>query len=388
MANVNTILKQESGRIGSDITRRMLHTSPWFTLVKKDTWPDGMGYQVSRLTYNRSLPKVGAAEGLTWVDLAQNSGAEIADPNASKATITFTTELTTYKLQRAVVESPDINVEDLRFSAYRKDQLSAIVDILAENTRYAWENRYRDLYLDQAKYAVLIDASIDWTAAGGAADPFAGVVTNAAAAACVALTQSHLNAVYPRLVLAGAGMNALGRESGRPVFGLITSGDASRRVLEDTNIRTDFRESPRVSELLTPLGVDRSFNGFFHLIDDMPPRYQDGGTHIERVMPFVEDANPANGFIVNDDYLTAPYEVAFIFHQDVYTSLVPKPITSGPGVSFDPMNYAGAFDWKNIPDRTLNPDGTIGFFRGTLANGAKSIRPEYGYAMLFKRNQY
>lgn len=53
---VDVILTQEAGRIGSDIHKATLHTSPWIDLIKPSTFPEGMGYQLSTLIYDRALP--------------------------------------------------------------------------------------------------------------------------------------------------------------------------------------------------------------------------------------------------------------------------------------------------------------------------------------------
>ena len=66
-------------------------------------------------------------------------------------------------------------------------------------------------------------------------------------------------------------------------------------------------------------------------------------------------------------------------------SLIPAPITGANGLTFDPVNYKGEFKWTNIPDQTLNPDGTIGFFRGIMASASKPIKTNFGYSILFRR---
>jgi hypothetical protein len=55
-------------------------------------------------------------------------------------------------------------------------------------------------------------------------------------------------------------------------------------------------------------------------------------------------------------------------------------------MAFNPQNYRGEFKWVNIPDRQTNPDGNVGYFRGVVANGARPIFPQYGYAILHKRS--
>ena len=49
LAAVDTVLQQEANRIGQDIYTNTLHTSPWLDLVKQTTFPDGQGYQLTRL---------------------------------------------------------------------------------------------------------------------------------------------------------------------------------------------------------------------------------------------------------------------------------------------------------------------------------------------------
>jgi hypothetical protein len=61
-------------------------------------------------------------------------------------------------------------------------------------------------------------------------------------------------------------------------------------------------------------------------------------------------------------------------------------MSGGNGISFNPVNYRGKFDWKNIISEATNPDGTIGFFRGVLASATKPIKTEFGYVILFKRD--
>jgi hypothetical protein len=72
----------------------------------------------------------------------------------------------------------------------------------------------------------------------------------------------------------GAGSAAQGKENGAPVFNLITSAETSDDIIKlNDNIRSDFRYSTKPNELLAPLGVERSYGGFYHIIDPYPPRY-------------------------------------------------------------------------------------------------------------------
>jgi hypothetical protein len=426
-AALNHILTQEANRIGQDIYQFTLHQSPWLDLIKKGTFPEAMGYQLNTLIYDRALPQNDGANtgtfdalGLNWTGVASSAlvadnsalnsaalieGASIdrTGPRNKSARIDFTRKLKSYNLQRASVESPRINVDDLRFAAYRTEQLSAIMNILRESTHRSWEDRGRDEYdrlsdnVVVCKTAAYSGGSVFNTAKEGVAtfgasgffdtdvDSGSDGADDANAVVPTAfLSNKVLDKVYMKMVRAGAGINPYGRENARPVFGLILSSEASYALQTEPGFRDDIRyNSSKVSDLIAPLGVEKAFRGYYHMVDDLSPRGTFNGTSdkIERVYPEVYSSGV---LILNTAYETAEYELAYVLHSEVLESLIPGPV-SAPGLTFNPVNYRGDFKWLNIPDEVINPDGTIGFFRGVLASASKPIKTNYGYRIAFKR---
>lgn len=418
---VDTILTQEAGRIGADIHKATLHTSPWMDLIKQSTFPEGMGYQLSTLIYDRALPlspidkdlnDSGLSVGVDFTPIGSTHGTasngmsagqqdqtlQMGTEKASVNTLDFTKVQKTYSLERAIIESPRINVEELRYTAYRTEQLRAIMDILKEATRNSWEERYRDEYSKLCDNVVLCKTASSNTLTGqeGTAitaidvdDPGAG---DGAVDITANISNKILDDVYFKLVRAGAGANAYGRENGRPVFSIVLSSEASYQLMTEAGFRDDVRyNNAKVSDLIAPLGVEKSFRGFYHLIDDLAPRFNfDASTdRLVRVDPYTVQTpggSTTNKVIVNANYETATHEAAYVLVDNVMESLIPAPITNANGLSFDPVNYRGEFKWTNIPDVALNPDGTIGFFRGILASASKPIKTNFGYVILFKRD--
>lgn len=407
---IDTILTQEANRIGQDIHRRTLHVSPWMDLIKQTAFPDGMGYTLGTLIYDRALPTTtanGSTLGNSWIDVGGSDAASLAtastldqiligarDTNIGagnnaangKSFISFGRQLKQYSLKRATVESPKINVEDLRFAAYRTEQLRAVMDALTDATRYSWEERYRDEYDRICGNYVICEASGTTIVSSGKEGNQSADIDFGAAGATPSANISNkiLDSVYFRLVRAGAGTNAYGRENARPVFALVCSSEASYALQTEAGFRDDVRyNNAKVSELIAPLGVEKSFRGFYHLIDDLAPRFTDDGDgNLTRVQPYTA----SSGIITpNASYETAPIEAAYVLHQDVMESQIPEPISGANGLTFDPVNYRGKFAWKNIPSVDLNPDGTIGFFRGVLASATKPIKTEFGFVVLFQR---
>ena len=424
--NIDTVLAEEANRIGSDIHRNTVHTSPWIDLVKKSTFPDEMGYQLTTLVYDSALPTTtdggGTLAGNTlWTEMgAINAGDNVfgttatdqplkdaADSTIGPADglgyIQFGKEVKNYRLKRAVIESPRVNVEDLRFAAHRNDQLRAIMDVMTEATRYTWEERYRDEFDSLADNFVACKSATEvskmttgreGTASSSILDNID--VDSSAEDGVYDATQSNdqlpeanisnalLDDLYFKLIRAGGGNNAYGRENGRPVFGLVCSSEASRQLQIEAEYRDDIRyNKARVSELIAPLGVEKSFRGFYHLIDDLAPRFEIGDSdYLDRIPPYT-----VSGGIIspNTAYETAPVELAYIIHPEVFEAQLPAPLSGAGGLSFDPVTYKGDFKWTNIPDAVINPDKTIGFFRGILASASKPIKTQFGYAIAIAR---
>lgn len=422
---INTILAEEANRIGNDIYSRTLHTSPWLDLTKQAAFPDGMGYQQTTLVYDRAIATTGQTNGVAGVnwdvlgtlessapafntsdtgqlldDTAKDvqggrGGVVGGNPADRRSYVQFNKRLKSFSLQRAVIESPRISLEDLRFAAHRQEQLRAIMDIMTQVTRNTWENRYRDefekvvdnivlakssgtggsTFSDGQEGSVITDVDVDASADDGTCDIDANI------------SNALLDKVYFRLIRAGAGNNAYGRENGRPVFSLVLSSEASYQLHTESGFREDIRyNNAKVSDLIAPLGIEKSFRGFYHLVDDLAPRFTfDAGTDkLVKVEPYSVTA--AGLATPNPSYESANFEAAFVLHPEVCESLIPNPMSGSNGLTFDPVNYRGKFDWKNIINEATNPDGTIGFFRGVLASATKPIKTEFGYVIIFKRD--
>ena len=432
---INTILAEEANRIGNDIHKRVLHTSPWINLVKQTSFPDGLGYQLATLVYDRAIPTVsdGGAAGTNWaaVGTTQSSanafntvtegGDSLKDTltetagvgGNNRSFLKITKELKEYSLKRAIIESPRISLEDLRFATHRQDQLRAVMDTMTEATRFTWEQRYRDEFERLAANLVLCEttgSTIQTLVDDNATDnttkdnKFEGVnivgtttagtnienTTNAtettnASEALANVSNAIMDKVYYSLVRKGGGSNAYGRENGRPVFGLVLSSEASYQLQTEAGFRDDVRyNNAKVSDLIAPLGVEKSFRGFYHLVDDMAPRFSiiDNGT-AAAVSPY---SISATGVVtMNGSYDTADYEAAYVIHPEVMESQIPAPLSGAGAIKFDPVSYKGEWKWKNIPHEHVNPDGTLGFFRGVLASASKPIKTDLGYVILFKR---
>lgn len=422
--NIDTWLTQEAGRIGKDIYKHTLHTSPWTDLLKKGTFPNGMGYKLSTLIYDRTLPNTGANAsadqatlGLGWANLGGSllgsntfgpslgqsfaqSAEDVLGPQDAKSYLHFQRSIKQFNLQKAVIESPRMDVEDLRHSFEGVQQLTAIVDLMKEAVGRSWEERNRDEY--DRVCANLVPCLATGTPVVQVIDVSASTVFEGTSTASVNFDNDFVSSGVPidytptayisnaitdrirlRIIRDGGKAGSYGVDQGQAVFGLVLSSEASLFLKQESGFREDLRNnSSRVSELIAPLGVDTSFRGFYHLCDDLAIR----GTIASGVFTRVYPETMTNGILTtNPAYDTAPYEVAHVLHGGVMECLIPAPNSGAGPVKFDPVTYTGDFKWKNIPNEDTNPDGTIGFFRGVLASATKVIKPRFGYAIVYNR---
>jgi hypothetical protein len=384
--NVQDILVRETGRFGPDIYNRVFNRSPWVKLIQRGVFPNYMGHTLSVLTYERSAPTVAEP---TWLALTVNDGdlseGGLCLPPATQIGIASTTR--TYNLARRVLQGPDFCVEDIRFSFQLRDQLEAIVSILAEYAMIEWEIRDRHEYLRLVKWKVTVNAAVTETTNTTA--PFFGGLPPTSI-----LTQGLLNRWRARLLRDGAVLSALGMENGAPIMTLICSFETSEDLIfRNADIRDDLRWG-QPNLLLAPFGVTKSYRGFYHLIDNYSMRGSiSGGTWTE-TPAFTNTAGgypgagatKGNKTEVATAWNVAPTEISFIFDPTVLEQQIPTPITNPASqFNFDPVTYMGDFRIKNIIDRTCNPDGTILYHRGILAAGSKPVHPERGVAFLHLR---
>lgn len=382
LTSFNAILIEEANRLDGDLYERSIHTSPWIDLVDTGAFPDGIGDIVSTLIWERSLP----TGTVTWKNLM---GADSGSDSILPPTLTVATAKTLreYRLQHTALESEYLNINDLRTAVIRDEQLTAIRDNLSMNTNYLWRVRSRQEYDRLTKHVCLVSTGDVESVSGGAADTTASDEV---------LTNSELTKYRNRMIRMGAGRRPLDRIDGAPIFALVCDSEVSDALKAETLITEALKFSGRANELLTPLGVEKAYKNFFHVIDDTAPRYTFANGAYTEVLPY-EAAAPdnANGLfgsrlVEGADYEAAPFTRSYIFHQDVMKLLYPNVITSAAGTTFDPVMYRGDWKWLNVVNLdpnsvAYNPDGTIGKFRGVFAAATKQGVSEYGFTFIHKR---
>jgi hypothetical protein len=377
-STVNSLFQRETGRFSVDIQQRYQVESPWGRLVRVGKFPLGMGTSLNEITVERVLS--GSVEN-DWSNVSTSNGTSSNGCVPSTNDLSFGQTVQNWNLQTKSYQTPCICLDDLKTSFQVESQVSKTVEQLTQLTKTVLDNRRRSEYLRLVP-KIQSGYSTEYTNLNGVG----GVPVPT-----LQLSQDQLDVIRVQLIRDGAGHNPLGRENGAAVLGLITSPETSRALLRNNSeLRQDIRYATP-SELVQPLGVDRSFGGYYHLVDFEVPRFtyttSGGGTYTQ-VYPFVQSATTTGyKWESNPAYNAAPYEAAFIFHPDVYEEAVQQVGPNIPGAAFDdyPYYYSGQFFWLNIRDSINNPLGKIGRWLAIFQSGSRPLQPWLGRVVIHKR---
>lgn len=373
---VNSYLARESGRLTGDISRRGRLSSPWVAVLEKDFFPDEMGFTVSRVVYQRTIPTEG--EGAGWTPIAASTNSSTAaNCRPTAAVLQSRQTLQTAQLAEYVLDSDPICITDARTGYRFRDQVREIKRNFEKNVIDLWENRHRD------QYVATIPDDNKLTFSGGALVPGTAGDFDTAAAPDSQIHQDALDYVRWKLVHDGGGEEgAYGQVDGQPVFMVLMSSEQQRALIKgNADIRQDYRYADP-KELLKPFGVKRVYAGFYHVIDDKAPRWNlDPVNGWERVPFYLAD--PVTGIaIVNPDYETAIYEDIIVYHPKVVKCLMQKPLSSiGNGTNFRAWDYSGEIQWVNEYDKECNKYRDNGYWSARLRAAYQPMVPEYGYAI-------
>lgn len=397
--DINQFLAHTVGHITFDIYNRNLQAGgPWLNLPKKVAFPEGVGETITNIMWERPYV-VPSADGLEWGDTGTEMGINVGDGNScipSEDEVRFAETRRQTRLFHKAINSPMFCVTDLLYAGKREAQMQSIEKNLAEVSRYYWVKWNRDGYRRLARKFVANTAMIANETDETDGSAFAGIP------ALSGLTNGILDYIYGVLTLEEGQRHQLSIQNGRPVYGLITDQLTSRALIRaNDTIREDFRYG-KPDALLTPLGVSHTYNGFVHMMDLMPDRYNfdaeaDPGEEWTWVSPWIEvsvpKADPAGGNqlkrIVNPAWITADAQDSFIYVKDAYQCRVPGSVAGVSQAKFDAQKYMGEYKFQNVINLDTdsdyhNPDGKLGRFRGVLAAGIEAINPHVMFVVRHK----
>lgn len=382
---VNNAFIAFSGYLSPTIQSKVApNQRPWFISTPRSKWEEGMGVVHNSILWERTVP---TDTGLEWTD--SNFSDNTSNPTVDRCLmdpeiVHFGQSQRSMHVQRRNIQTEEFCVEDFRDDFQIGKTLDGVARNLTWITNYVWESRIRHEYIRVSDHKVTEGAVFDLGAT--AFDP-ANPPTST-------LTLGTLEQIFNWLLLDGAAVEgAVGSMSGgRPVFDLMTDFNTSRDLIrQDPLIREDFRYAYMGkgvdSPLLGALGSEVAYDGFRHVYDPFPERYDiEGGVYVRRY-PYKDPSTATKGVKQDLDprYLYAAFQISEIKIPSVMMLQIPEPISMpGGGLKFDPVNYMGDFQWLNIKDKKCNPRGTKGFFDAVFASATDPGLTHHGFAIMHK----
>lgn len=375
MPDINSILQSQANILDDEITRLSLKTTKfWVDAVPKAEFKDGQGVTPRTITYDPTTPE----SEPVWSDVVLNDGTGSV-ANVTPTDLKVASTARNYKLQRTVLQTEIVTLDDIRHSHMFKEQLDACFVNATANILNMKESRNRDEYVRLAEHKVILNANYS---EDDEAFPLAEADSR--------VTGEILEYWYRALMDMSADVDGGSIEmvDGAPQFVAVMSPELNRAIIKnDYQVREDFRNTNRSSELLRALGVGQPYNGFFHVSDFKAPRYNFTDGAWVRVPFWTQVATTkGNKNVRNPAYQTATHEDTILFVPSVYECQVPKPLAKpGGNTEFHPANYQGEWQWVNPQHATDNPFRNHGRFMGQYYSASRPINPSVGIVLRGRR---
>lgn len=428
LSNIEQLFVEWSGLIRNNVAKSIISTDFYIKHLPKEPWMDGQGTTVTYPVYERSLPtgadSTGNGSGVVFTPWSSSggdgsiSGVASTQINAVNATLgtdgstslnnqgdlsvgtsgtlggasygagqnidSFGVTLRTATLKKGFLNSPNIDLTDLQFAWQVEDQVKNVIRVLSENTKHVWQLEYQDSYINACGAKIIAAPGFP---EGSTSFPLVAPTSR--------LTWGILEYIYERLMYNGGSMNSFMRvDDSTPIFAAVgdrwTFNDLLR---DDNNVRQDFRiaftgDSTHTSNpLLAAPGLSGVYRGWKFFTVELPPRYDlVSGAWVRRLPWGPQGTTRGAAWEIQQSFKNAAYTDTTIYHEDVLKILIPKPRVAGGGMTYNPQySWTGEFVWRNIPDRTSNIDGSIGFFRALFGYGPKVERPDLGFVVRHQR---
>lgn len=289
--------------IGRDIYAYNKARSTWGNAISRGTFQKGVGDKLKSIVYQRARVNTNSGKG-TWAAhsmyglssaAAGNSPPDISTSRGLPPTsvVSANALIREYGLEWGAVESEPIDVRNEVFNVYAMEQFAKQYDKLLEGSNDMWDQKQRESYFRLCANKIVVgkpeSGSTNVFADLGVTAPqnFSGLtgydlnqingtggsITNSASTNHSVLTNGVLQQLYEEMCLRNAGKDSrLIGSGGQPVFPLVCSGATSAYLQREPGIREDIRNGDAGS-LLKGIGVNKSFLGFSHVIDNMTPRF-------------------------------------------------------------------------------------------------------------------
>lgn len=388
--------------LNPELYSRLRLMDPWLELVDRATFPENTGTEQTVTTLNNTEPPSVIP---TWNGISLINGSANAPCNVTYNDVTWGYNTRVYEPENYGLDGPVLCKDEFTFDFMTDEFINHYISQLAFVTKRVNSNRYQEHFLSLTPKYICNGSTTLYP--GSTLAPGVNQASLPGVQANSALTQDMLDQQAYALIYAGAtatqpdakGYITLGPDG--PIFPLMIGMEMSKTLSLQAGasqygaLLSAGTAQMESSQLMRNIGATKVLFNFRHIITTTPPRYNWNGTAYVRIEPFVTSAATGAGTtaLVNPLWLTAAYEAAMILSPLVMRAEVVMPQVNAGGLSFDPTNYYG--DWQFVTGgERIFPPGVDGCFDplhkfgrhfAEFKQGIRPIFPEYGRTLIFKR---
>jgi hypothetical protein len=376
-----------------EIYKRASFRGLWLNLIRREVYPKNIGLTRSTFTLGRSEPTTDepAFELISLDDGENYTGSCTTTYN--DVSVGFDEH--TYSPEQFGLKGPVICQDDLIYNFKAERFLEGYIKAITKYAERIIQNRYQAIYSHYVPKAV---ANTDFDFGNAVfSQPSTSPDLTLDESLCE-LTQEMLDQTAIELNEEGAsdgntdGWINLGDEG--PIYPLYIGQWMSKRLLlNNSELREDYRQGSQNNELLKRMGASRVIGNFRHVINLFPPRYtyDDQTGSYTRVPTWVMNAG-TKGFVadVNPDWRVAPFEACYVLSPEVWTDEIVKPVNSAAGISFPAKSYMG--EWQFVvggdeisTTKCFDPLKKLGAHFAEYKHAPRPVFPQYGRMIIFKR---
>lgn len=394
-------LRLATEHLDSELYRRASVQSIWLNVIPRSTYQSGVGLTNSTFTIERSEP---TADEETWPAITTIvSGTNSCNTTWNNVNYGYSEQL--YSPEQIGLRGPIICKDELIYNFEAARFLEAYISALTIRSQRTVENRLQNIFMHlspkntcNAAYTGIAGGALDADHTPPTSPSWSGLPLPTSQ-----LTQDRLDYTAAELITNGAtnpdsaGWITPGPNG--PVFPLLIGMEASQNiVLNNSEFRQDYRYA-EPSTLLRRLGAGVVVKNFRHMINLTPPRFTSGaGQTLVRVNTWQMSAKSKGfGAELTDAYIGAAYEAAIVLSPWVFHSEVIQPVNSAAGLTWDPTNYFGEWQFrtgaKDVIDATAggencptyDPLKKIGRHFAEYKMASRPIFPQFGRVIILKR---
>lgn len=384
---LSDISKKDTSRLVGSIGKALAANSPFVNILEGGTFPSGVSDEIRTSVQMQAAPgdSLALPTFVCDTDLCGTQGLqELTD------TIDFTA-----RLESKRGKGPRVCVKK-GYSSYKTAYLAAEDSLKKLVTQYINADVRAQLYLRSAsKFSAVAGYDFDSLFTGGNETDVGVKFAPILPTGPISFKAVHYLARYLKENLF-ADMFEAGGE-GQMHFRFIGSADVVEQFRNEAGVKDVLLQFVSGSYRFGEQGLRGysfetagAYRGIAFGVDQRPLRatgFKANGT-LNLVDPLTIVSNGAKNTAyakTNPAWVTAPYEVAFLFAQGSFKRLVPERYVGEGSFKWAPQLHMGELDWHYQIDNDCNAFGDYGWHKYQITRAYQPQRPQFVVPILIKR---